>query len=69
MKKFWEKIILSEKDYEYLTKGIAAGVGLGIIIGIIFEEIILFFALGGVVGIVGASILSIIRKSKANIEV
>ena len=67
MKKFLEKIILSEKDYEYLTKGIAAGVGLGIIIGVVAENIILFFALGGVIGIIGASLLSIIKKIKDDI--
>lgn len=69
MKKFLEKIILSEKDYEYLTKGIAAGVGIGIIVGVITEEIVLFFALGGVTGILAASIISIIKKSKGNVEV
>ena len=30
MIKFLEKIILSDKDYEYLTKGIAIGVGTGV---------------------------------------
>lgn len=67
MNKLLEKMILSEKDYEYLTKGIAFGVGIGTIIGIIVENIILFFALGGVVGILVASILSIIKKLKSNI--
>lgn len=67
MNRLLEKMILSEGDYEYLTKGIAFGVGIGIIIGIIAENIILFFALGGVVGILVASILSIIKKLKSNI--
>ena len=30
MVKFLEKMILSDKDYEYLTKGIAIGVGTGV---------------------------------------
>ncbi|WP_195999473.1 hypothetical protein [Clostridium sp. 1001271B_151109_B4] len=60
----WKKLILSEKDYEYLTKGLTAGVGLGIIIGSIAENIILFFALGGVLGIIGATIFSTIKKFK-----
>ena len=69
MNRLFERILLSERDYEYLTKGIAAGVGLGIIIGVIAEDIILFFALGGVTGIIGASILSVINKCKNDIEV
>ena len=60
----WKKLILSEKDYEYLTKGLAAGVGLGIIIGSMAENILLFFALGGVLGIIGATIFSTIKKFK-----
>lgn len=47
-----EKFILSEKDYEYLTKGIATGVGMGIVIGAFVGNITLAFATGGVVGIV-----------------
>ena len=60
----WKKLILSEKDYEYLTKGLAAGVGIGIIIGSMAENILLFFALGGVLGIIGATIFSTIKKFK-----
>lgn len=60
----WKKLILSEKDYEYLTKGLAAGVGLGIIIGSMAENILLFFAFGGVLGIIGATIFSTIKKFK-----
>ena len=60
----WKKLILSEKDYEYLTKGLAAGVGLGIIIGSMAENILLFFALGGVLGIIGATVFSTIKKFK-----
>ena len=59
----WKKLILSEKDYEYLTKGLAGGVGIGIIIGAIAENL-LFFALGGVLGIICATIFSTIKKFK-----
>lgn len=59
-----EKIILSDKDYEYLTKGIAMGVGLGIVIGIIIGNITLSFAAGGVIGIIGAFIYSCYKKMK-----
>ena len=48
----WKKLILSEKDYEYLTKGLASGVGLGIIIGSLVGDVLFFFALGGVLGII-----------------
>ena len=52
----WKKLILSEKDYEYLTKGLASGVGLGIIIGSLAGDVLFFFALGGVLGIIGSGI-------------
>ena len=32
--------MLSDKDYEYLTKGIASGVGIGTIIGMLLQDII-----------------------------
>ena len=60
----WKKLILSEKDYEYLTKGLASGVGLGIIIGSISGDVLFFFALGGVLGIIGSSIFSFYKKFK-----
>lgn len=63
----FKKLMLSEKDYEYLTKGIALGVGIGVIVGIIFNDINFFFALGGVIGIVIASIYSLIKKVRESI--
>lgn len=60
----WKKLILSEKDYEYLTKGLALGVGLGTILGALLENVLLFFAFGGVLGIIGSSIFSLYRKFK-----
>lgn len=62
MKNLLDKIILSEKGYEYLAKGIAIGVGLGTIIGVILDEIVLFFALGGVIGIIISLIFSAIKR-------
>ena len=58
----WDKLILDDKDYEILTKGIASGVFIGTIIGIISGEITLFFALGGVIGIIASTIISISNK-------
>lgn len=58
----WDKLMLNDKDYEILTKGIASGVFIGTIIGIISGEITLLFALGGVIGIVASTIISISNK-------
>ncbi|MEN8079326.1 hypothetical protein ABFP60_20425 [Clostridioides difficile] len=59
-----EKIILSDKDYEYLTKGIASGVGIGTLIGLLLEDIVLGFAAGGVIGIIASFIYSYYKKIK-----
>lgn len=64
-----DKLILSDKDYEYLTKGIAWGVGIGVLVGIVIENITLAFAAGGVTGIVGAVIYSYYKKAKKRNEV
>ena len=47
-----EKFMLSEEGYEYLTKGIAIGVGIGIFAGAFLGNIIFTFAAGGVIGMV-----------------
>ena len=52
VKEVLKKLILSEKDYEYLTKGLSSGVVLGIIVGALVEDILFFFALGGILGII-----------------
>ena len=59
-----KKLILSEKDYKYLTKGLSSGVILGVIIGTIVENVLFFFALGGSLGIIGTIIFSIYNKVK-----
>lgn len=66
MVKFLEKMILSDKDYEYLTKGIAIGVGTGVLIGTIVGNVTLTFAAGGVIGILSAFIYSIYKRKKVN---
>ena len=58
------KLILKEKDYEILTKGIVSGVGIGILIGVISGEVILLFSLGGVVGIIISSIFLALNNRK-----
>lgn len=62
----WKKLILLEKDYEYLTKGLASGVGIGIITGSLVGDVLFFFALGGVLGIIGAGIFSFYKKFKVD---
>ena len=66
MVKFLEKMILSDKDYEYLTKGIAIGVGTGVLIGTIVGNETLTFAAGGVIGILSAFIYSIYKRRRVN---
>lgn len=62
----FKNIILSEKDYECLAKAIAMGVGIGIITGIILDNVVLFFALGGVIGIITSFIMCTITKFNKN---
>lgn len=64
MVKFLEKMILSDEDYEYLTKGIAIGVGTGVLIGAIVGNVTLTFAAGGVIGILSAFVYSIYKRKK-----
>ncbi len=60
----FKKLNLSEKYYEYLTKGLSSGVLLGIIIGTLVKDILFFFALGGILGIICAFIFSYYKKFK-----
>ena len=61
-----EKIMLSDKEYEYLTKGIAIGVGIGIVSGMVLEDIVLGFSAGGVIGIIVSFVYSYYRKAKSH---
>ena len=47
-----------------VTKGIAVGVGIGILLGAIIGNITLFFALGGVCGVISSLIYSKQHKVK-----
>ncbi len=47
-----EKLILSDQDYDYLAKGIALGAGMGILLGIFIDDIVLAFSAGTFLGIV-----------------
>lgn len=59
-----EKIILTDKEYENLAKGLAIGVSIGTIVGAIINLAAFCFTLGGVIGIIGSVIYSRINKKK-----
>ncbi len=59
-----EKIILSDKECEHLTKSIAGGVGIGLALGAMVNNPQFWFALGGVVGIVFSLIYTLINRNK-----
>ena len=59
-----EKIMLSDKEYEYLTKGIAIGVGIGIVSRMVLEDIVLGFSAGGVIGIIVSFVYSYYKRLK-----
>ena len=59
-----EKIMLSDKEYEYLTKGIAIGVGIGIVSGMVLEDIVLGFSAGGVIEIIVSFVYSYYKRLK-----
>jgi len=57
-----DKFSLSERECENISKGIAWGVGLGTLSGLLIGNVILWFAMGGVVGIISSLIYSIFEK-------
>lgn len=59
-----EKMILSEKECENLTKSIAGGVGIGLALGAILNNPQFGFALGGVTGIIASLIYTLVKSSK-----
>lgn len=59
-----EKLILSEQDYDYLAKGIALGAGIGILLGVFIEDIVLAFSACTVIGIVFSLGYSLYKKIK-----
>ncbi|MGG5460307.1 hypothetical protein [Clostridium sp. B9] len=61
-----EKMILSDKECENITKSIAGGVGIGLSLGAIFNNPQFGFALGGVVGVIASLVYSLVKRSKEN---
>lgn len=60
-----DKIILSDKDLDYLAKGLAIGAGIGIFLGIFIDNIILSFSGCSIIGI----IISLIYSKYESIKV
>lgn len=60
----FENINLTEEEYILVTKGIAFGVGIGVLLGTLIGDIILFFSLGGVCGIISTLAYSLYRRIK-----
>lgn len=60
----FEKANLTEYEYELVAKGIAFGVGIGILIGTLIGEMILFFSLGGVIGVISTLIYIFYKRLK-----
>jgi len=61
-----DKLSLSERECENVAKGIAWGVGIGTLIGLITGNVILWFAVGGVAGIISSLTYSFFEKYKKN---
>lgn len=59
-----EKMILSDKECENLTKSIAGGVGIGLALGAILNNPQFGFALGGVIGVLSSLIYSLVLRIK-----
>lgn len=55
---------LKGKEFEYITKAIALGVGIGISLGALLNNVSLFFAIGGATGIFGAFIFIMYKRVK-----
>ncbi|MGL5152614.1 MAG: hypothetical protein ACRC7N_18805 [Clostridium sp.] len=64
-----DKISLSDKECEYLAKGIAIGAGCGVVIGAVMDAVPLVFSIGGVVGIIGSLIYCAYDKHKKKVIV
>lgn len=59
-----DKISLTEAEFTLVSKGIAFGAGIGILLGAFIGNVVLFFSLGGVCGILSTSIYSILKRVK-----
>ncbi|MDY6229190.1 hypothetical protein [Clostridium sp.] len=66
--KWIENLFLTEDEIKFLSIYLVYGVGLGILIGLFFSKIELFFALGGVISIIVSIGKIYINRSKKSKE-
>ncbi|MGF0110255.1 hypothetical protein [Clostridium sp. SGI.024] len=66
--KWIENLFLTEDEIKVLSIYLVYGVGLGILIGLFFSKIELFFALGGVISIIVSIGKIYIDRSKKSKE-
>lgn len=66
--KWIENLFLTEDEIKFLSIYLVYGVGLGILIGLFFSKIELFFALGGVISIIVSISKIYINRSKKSKE-
>lgn len=66
--KWIENLFLTEDEIKVLSIYLVYGVGLGILIGLFFSKIELFFALGGVISIIVSIGKIYINRSKKSKE-
>ncbi|MCI6692252.1 MAG: hypothetical protein MR510_07185 [Clostridium sp.] len=66
--KWIENLFLTEDEIKFLSIYLVYGVGLGILIGLFFSKIELFFALGGVISIIVSIGKIYIDRSKKSKE-
>ncbi|MGL4773428.1 MAG: hypothetical protein ACRC2K_07690 [Clostridium sp.] len=59
-----DKISLSDRECEFLAKGIAIGAGCGVVVGAVVGAVPLVFSIGGVAGIIGSLIYCAYDKHK-----
>lgn len=57
-----DKLFLSDDEIKILSINLAYGVGIGVLIGLLFDNIQLCFALGGVISVVVSLIKIYINK-------
>lgn len=66
--KWIENLFLTEDEIKFLSIYLVYGVGLGILIGLFFSKIELFFALAGVISIIVSIGKIYINRSKKSKE-
>ncbi len=66
--KWIENLFLTEDEIKVLSIYLVYGVGVGVVLGLFFNNIELFFALGGVISIIVSVFKVYINRSKKSKE-